>query len=105
MPAVIKKRYFPRTVTARLGLLIEECGEVLAAAGKSVRFGLDSYNPELRAADREINRDWLLREIVDLERALAIARESIDDGGFEMRTKFREAARRRAQARKKAKPR
>jgi len=49
-----------------LGKFIEECGEALAAAGKSVRFGLDSFNPLLPEDQRETNREWLKREIADL---------------------------------------
>lgn len=53
----------------KLGRLIEECAEVLHAAGKIVRFGWHTYNP-LPGASREINEDWLRREILDLEDAI-----------------------------------
>jgi len=69
-----RTEYEPRTDTQRLGYLIEECGEVLAAAGKSVRWGLDSYNPELPQPS-ELNREWLARELNDLEAAIARVRE------------------------------
>jgi hypothetical protein len=49
---------------------IEEAGEFLAAAGKTQRWGQDSYNPELPPEQRELNRDWLMREMSDLEGAL-----------------------------------
>lgn len=49
---------------------IEECGEVLAAAGKTARWGRHSYNPELPPDQRETNEKWLLREIADLRGAL-----------------------------------
>jgi hypothetical protein len=62
--------YEPKTDLQKLGHLIEECGEVMAAAGKSLRWGLDSYNPEVPVEKRETNRDWLLREITDLELAI-----------------------------------
>lgn len=52
-----------------LGRLIEECGEVLAAAGKSVRFGFDSTDP--LSGDPETNLEWLLRELADLKDAVA----------------------------------
>jgi hypothetical protein len=42
--------------------------------GKSIRWGLDSTNPELPEAERETNRDWILRELHDLEAAIAHAR-------------------------------
>lgn len=53
-----------------LGRFIEECGETLAAAGKTVRYGWDSYNP-LPGASKEHNETWLRREIRDLEDAIA----------------------------------
>lgn len=53
-----------------LSHFIEECGEAIAAAGKTQRWGLDSVNPELPPEQQETNRDWLLREILDLEAAI-----------------------------------
>lgn len=52
-----------------LGRFVEECGEALAAAGKTVRFGWDSFNP-LPGASTETNEQWLHREIIDLEEAI-----------------------------------
>lgn len=68
----MKPQYEPHTVQQTLGYLIEECGEVLAAAGKSLRWGLDSTNPEIEGDDDllETNEEWLLREMVDLEGAI-----------------------------------
>lgn len=66
MPAKFK----PRDVASKLGYLVEECGEVLAAAGKCQRWGLESYNPDVPEVDREPNREWLIRELQDLKRAL-----------------------------------
>ena len=63
--------YEPKTDIQKLSHLVEECGEVLAAAGKSLRWGLDSCNPELPVQQRETNRAWLLREITDLELAIS----------------------------------
>jgi NTP pyrophosphatase (non-canonical NTP hydrolase) len=65
-----KPEYEPDTIEQRLGYLVEECGEVLHAAGKSIRWGLDSYNPELPKKAREANRDWLKRELGDLKAAI-----------------------------------
>lgn len=62
--------YAPRSADQKLACLIEECGEVLAAAGKALRWGLESVNPELPTDQQETNRDWLLREMADLELAL-----------------------------------
>ena len=64
----MKPQYEPTHDTQAVAYLCEECGEVLAAAGKSLRWGLDSVNPELD--NPETNREWLLRELVDLEGAI-----------------------------------
>jgi hypothetical protein len=61
-----------------LGRLIEECGEVLVAAGKTVRYGWNSWNPNLPVAQRETNEEWLKREIKDVEFAIALLRKSRD---------------------------
>lgn len=66
----MKPQYMPKTREQKLGYLVEECGEVLGAVGKTQRWGLESYNPELPPEDRETNRQWILREIVDLKRAV-----------------------------------
>lgn len=58
-----------------LGRFIEECGEALAAAGKTVRFGWHSWNP-LITEHRESNEEWLMREIADLETAIARLKKS-----------------------------
>lgn len=67
----MKERYRPKTREQRIGWLVEECGEVQAAVGKTLRWGLDGYNPELPPEERETNRDWILRELHDLKRAIA----------------------------------
>ena len=74
----MKDEYKPKTDLQKVAYLVEECGEVLAAAGKTLRWGLDSCNPELPPEERETNRDWLRRELVDLERAIGLAREVLD---------------------------
>lgn len=79
MSAKMKARYRPRSVSAALGYLVEECGEVLAAVGKTQRWGLESYNPELPKAQRETNQAWVLRELVDLERAIGIVRAMLGE--------------------------
>ncbi len=64
----------PKTIDHRLGWLVEECGEVQAAVGKTLRFGLFSRWPK---PDGETNRDWILREIQDLKKAIALVEESL----------------------------
>ena len=81
----------PKNMQQVLGYLVEECGEVQAAVGKTIRWGLDSTNPELPESERETNRDWILRELKDLrgaiERAevalLARFKDSADSGTSE----------------------
>ena len=65
------ERYLPMTLPNKLAHLAEEAGEVVAAVGKTLRFGLDSESPELPEGIREKNRVWLKREIEDLKRAIA----------------------------------
>lgn len=52
-----------------LARFVEESGEALAAAGKTARFGFDSSNPEKPGS--ETNEQWLQREILDVESAIA----------------------------------
>ncbi len=69
--------YEPKTLAQKIAYLTEEAGEVLAAIGKSGRWGLDASNPDLPLARREMNGDWLLREMRDLEGALARLRPAL----------------------------
>lgn len=74
----MKRKYVPKTQQGKLGYLVEECGEVLQAVGKAQRWGLESRNPELPPSRTNItNRQWLLRELKDLERAIGFVRESL----------------------------
>lgn len=84
MTAGPKPEYEPKTVEQRIGYLVEEAGEVserlgdvLAAAGKSIRWGLEGSNPELPPEHRETNREWLLRALTALEPELADLAEAI----------------------------
>lgn len=69
-------RYMPESFWPALGKLIEECGEVQHACGKTLRFGTDSTDPTLTIpiAERETNLQWILREIEDLEQSIQIFR-------------------------------
>ncbi len=53
-----------------VGKAIEEAGELGAALGKTLRWGWDSYNPDLPPAERESNEQWVRREIADVRGAL-----------------------------------
>jgi NTP pyrophosphatase (non-canonical NTP hydrolase) len=74
---VAKRNYIRNDFDSIVGHLIEECGEVLAAAGKLLRWGPDSYNPEVPKDQRETNLAWLQREILDLESVITRAKEHI----------------------------
>ena len=58
-------KYESKYLHQALGQLVEEMGEAVHAAGKSQRWGLESYNPEL-GPDSEKNIEWLLRELDDV---------------------------------------
>lgn len=75
----MKPEYEPKTVEEKLGYLVEECGEVLAAVGKTQRWGLDSVNPELPEHEQEENRVWVLRELKDLRRAIRYVQAALQD--------------------------
>ena len=47
----------------RLHLLIEECGEVIQAAAKTLRHGYESYDPTVAISCRETNRQMLEYEL------------------------------------------
>ncbi len=66
----MKPQYEPKTREQFYGYLIEECGEVLHAAGKTLRWGEASVNPDLPRADQESNLVWLKRELADLRGAI-----------------------------------
>ena len=42
----MKAHYMPKTYEQHVAYLIEEAGEVIAAAGKLLRWGPESTNPE-----------------------------------------------------------
>lgn len=67
----MKKDYEPKTRDQALAHVVEEAGEMLAAAGKIQRFGWDSVNPELAPRCQETNARWLEREMRDLTLAIS----------------------------------
>lgn len=73
----MQEQYIRNDHQSILAHLVEECGEVQQAAGKSLRWGLDSVNPELPEDEQETNRDWLEREIKDLEFVIVRVKERI----------------------------
>lgn len=67
-------------VDKQLAHLVEEMGEALAAAGKTQRWGLRSYNPEPPDAEREYNWDWLCREMADVQQAWSRLYKTVENG-------------------------
>ncbi len=66
----MKPEYEPKTREQFYGYLVEECGEVMHAAGKTLRWGETSVNPEIPQYQRETNLVWLKRELCDLRGAI-----------------------------------
>jgi NTP pyrophosphatase (non-canonical NTP hydrolase) len=64
------KRFLQDGFEKRLSHVIEECGELIAAAGKTQRWGRLSVNPLAPPAEQETNIDWLRREMADVREAL-----------------------------------
>lgn len=64
------QRFLQDGFDKRLAHAIEECGEFLAAAGKTQRWGVWSTNPLLPPAERETNLVWLRREMADVRQSL-----------------------------------
>lgn len=79
MAWIMKPQYEPKTIEQKLGYLVEECGEVLGAVGKSQRWGLESVNPELPPEQQETNRGWILRELQDLKRAIEFVEMDLEE--------------------------
>lgn len=65
-----QQKYMRPGLNFAVGKAVEELGELQAALGKTLRWGWDSYNPELPAAERETNEEWVRREIADVRGAL-----------------------------------
>ncbi len=77
-------RYLQQGFDKQLAHVIEECGEVLAAAGKTQRWGRKSINPLLLSDHpqfNETNEQWLLRELGDLHEAIQRLLETYARGG------------------------
>jgi NTP pyrophosphatase (non-canonical NTP hydrolase) len=71
-------RFLQEGFDKQLAHVVEECGEVLAAAGKTQRWGWFSTNPLLPPEKRETNLVWLRRELRDLKEAIARLEATIE---------------------------
>lgn len=77
----IPEPYRARTFDQALSHLIEELGELVSAAGKTGRFGLDAVNPELPPVEQETNFAWMQREFEDVLDAWLQLRDLIRQDG------------------------
>ena len=75
----MKPQYEPKTREQFYGYAIEEAGEFLHAAGKTIRWGEHSVNPELPLEAQESNLVWLRREMKDLRGALDRLEHHLDE--------------------------
>lgn len=66
-----------------LAHFIEECGEALAAAGKTQRWGSESVNPLLPPEHQESNARWLRREIADVQEVAQRLLDAMDIEGHD----------------------
>jgi len=71
-------KYMEEGVDFAIGKAVEELGELQAALGKTIRFGLFSVNPELHHTEQESNSLWIKREIKDVREALANLEHEIE---------------------------
>lgn len=64
------QKYMRPGLDFAVGKMIEECGELQAAIGKTLRWGWNSVNPELPEHEQESNYLWVVREMQDVRAAL-----------------------------------
>ena len=64
------EKYLPKDPKDCLAHVAEECGELTAAIGKTIRFGPQSVNPELPTEEQETNIAWVFREMDDVVDAI-----------------------------------
>lgn len=72
-------RFLQEGFDKQLSHLIEECGEVVAAAGKTQRWGPLSVNPLIPEGDRVTNIAWLRDELSDLRQAMDRLESTMED--------------------------
>ena len=72
-------KYLQDEIEKQLDHVVEECGEFISAYGKMRRWGAFSSNPELDSETQEVNIDWVLREMRDIENAIERVRESLKE--------------------------
>ena len=75
----MKPQYEPKTREQFYGYAIEEAGEFLHAAGKTLRWGEESANPDIPLEQRITNVAWLRSEMQDLRGALDRLERHLDE--------------------------
>lgn len=70
--AHLNEEYQSKDAEQALAHVIEECGEVISAAGKTLRFGPMSADPTLPPEEQTTNIEWLIMEMEDLQRSIDI---------------------------------
>lgn len=80
---MVHRSYIRNDFRSIVAHLIEELGEATAAAGKTVRWGPYSVNPEIPVHSQETNIVWLQRELDDVEGVIKRLRDCIEDGRIE----------------------
>lgn len=75
-------KYMRSGMAFAVGKLVEECGELQAALGKTLRWGWNEYNPEVAVSDRETNEEWVRREMADVEGAILNLKTELDKRGI-----------------------
>ncbi len=78
-------RYMRPGLPFAVGKAVEELGELLAALGKTLRWGWLSYNPELSAEKQEPNVSWVRREMKDVRDALDNLERELAAEGYEIK--------------------
>jgi len=61
--------------------VFEECGELIAALGKTMRFGWDSTDP-VNTNNIETNAEWVRREMIDVVMAIQNLGNEMREKGF-----------------------
>ena len=72
------KRFLQDGFDKRLSHAIEECGEFIAAAGKTQRWGVWSADPTIPEHERVTNLAWLKLEMADVREAMERLQEAIE---------------------------
>lgn len=71
------ERYMRPGVEFAVAKLNEECGELVSAIGKTMRWGFASFDPTKHERDRQTNEGWIFAEMRDVEDAIRRLRHEV----------------------------